>query len=480
MIRYILLFFAMLVFNILPAQNWLDSLDNYARERISPPQTFLPGWQNAALLHSMELQYEMMPATEKQKYVDYVKIALDKNLPILTGLWPNPTSASNGLGFLYRVTQDPKYLQVAKRVYNQYLNILRTINGGVSHVPYAPELWDDTVYMVGVFLLSMYRATNDETYILELIDQVKKHKEKLVVDEWGLWVHGWDGNNTYNFDFCSQSDWANPTTRRSAEIWGRGNGWVVLTLSEILNNLPRNHPEWPIMANMLKDMIIHLPELQDANTGHWYQLTVRKGETGNYLESSSTAMFGYGILTALKYGIVEGDSFKNAMDLAYYGLRNNSVELVGDNDKPYLNTKNVALETCLGDKEYYYDIETGGDKAYASAVFVIFGRAYEIYKNGGVTGIQNIKNNQYAVQVYPTLAKTSTDLNIKLIAPKNETVQYVLIDMLGRIVQQQPQFLSFGENQNKFALNVAQGGQYIFIVKNQKAEIVKSFPIIIQ
>ncbi|MBK8672845.1 MAG: hypothetical protein IPN93_07610 [Bacteroidetes bacterium] len=40
MIRYILLFFAMLVFNILPAQNWLDSLDNYARERISPPQTF--------------------------------------------------------------------------------------------------------------------------------------------------------------------------------------------------------------------------------------------------------------------------------------------------------------------------------------------------------------------------------------------------------------------------------------------------------
>ncbi|MBK8672848.1 MAG: hypothetical protein IPN93_07625 [Bacteroidetes bacterium] len=134
----------------------------------------------------------------------------------------------------------------------------------------------------------------------------------------------------------------------------------------------------------------------------------------------------------------------------------------------------------MGDKEYYYDIETGGDKAYASAVFVIFGRAYEIYKNGGVTGVQNIKNNQYAVQVYPTLAKTSTDLNIKLIAPKNETVQYVLIDMLGRIVQLQPQFLSFGENQNKFALNVAQGGQYIFIVKNQKAEIVKSFPIIIQ
>ncbi|MBK6338935.1 MAG: glycoside hydrolase family 88 protein, partial [Bacteroidetes bacterium] len=73
------------------------------------------------------------------------------------------------------------------------------------------------------------------------------------------------------------SDWANPTTRRSAEIWGRGNGWVVLTLSEILNNLPRNHPEWPIMANMLR-YDYTFAELQDANTGHWYQLTVRKGE----------------------------------------------------------------------------------------------------------------------------------------------------------------------------------------------------------
>ncbi|MBK6338936.1 MAG: hypothetical protein IPF63_04875 [Bacteroidetes bacterium] len=190
-------------------------------------------------------------------------------------------------------------------------------------------------------------------------------------------------------------------------------------------------------------------------------------------------MFGYGILTAPKYGIVEGDSFKNAMDLAYYGLRNNSVELVGDNDKPYLNTKNVALETCLGDRNTIMILKRVVIKPMLQP-FCYFGRAYEIYKNGGVTGVQNIKNNQYAVQVYPTLAKTSTDLNIKLIAPKNETVQYVLIDMLGRIVQLQPQFLSFGENQNKFSLNVAQGGQYIFIVKNQKAEIVKSFPIIIQ
>lgn len=480
MMRYLLLLSTLLIFKIMPAQNWIDSLDNYAREKISPPATFFPGWQNAALLHAMELQYDMMPTAEKQKYFDYVKIAMDRNLLIMTGLWPNPTSAGNGVGFLYRVTRNPIYLQVANRIYNQYKNILKTSNGGVSHVPYAPELWDDTVYMIGVFLLSMYRATNDESYILELIEQIEKHKEKLVVDDWGLWVHGWDGNNVFNFDFCSQSNWANPTTRRSAEIWGRGNGWVVLTLSEILNNLPRNHPKWATTAAILKDMIIHLPALQDQNTGHWYQLPVRKGEPGNYIESSSTAMFGYGILTAIKYGIVQTDSFKNAIDLAYYGLKNNSVSLVGNNDKPYLNTQNVALETCLGDKEYYYNINTGSGKAYASAVYIIFGRAYDVYKNGQVTSVRNTTNNKYTIQVYPTLVNTQSDLNIKLLAPQNETVQYLLIDMLGRIVQQKTQNLLKGENQNRFDINIVQGGQYIFMIKNQDAEIVKSFPIIIQ
>lgn len=275
--RYTLLLISLLLCKFASSQTWLDSLDLFARERIDPPALFAPSWQNAPLLHAMEMQYELASEAEKPKYVDYVKRSLDRNLTVLNGIFPNSVSSGNGVAFLYRVTGDPKYLNVANRIYSQYLNILRTSNGGVSHLPWTPELWDDTVYMIGVFLLSMYRATGDIDYVLELIDQVWKHREKLIVDEWGLWVHGWDGDNVYNFDFCSQPNWADPVTRRSAEIWGRGNGWVILTLSEILNNLPQDHPEWENMAELLKEMIINLPDLQDESTGHWYQLTVRKG-----------------------------------------------------------------------------------------------------------------------------------------------------------------------------------------------------------
>jgi hypothetical protein len=64
--------------------------------------------------------------------------------------------------------------------------------------------------------------------------------------------------------------------------------------------------------------------------------------------------------------------------------------------------------------------------------------------------------------------------------PKKETIQYQLVDISGKVVQQQSQFLNSGENQNKFKINVPQGGQYIFIIKNQELEIVKSCPILIQ
>ncbi len=69
---------------------------------------------------------------------------------------------------------------MALNVYFDYLEIMRTNNGGVSHLAWTPELWDDTVYMIGVTLLAMYRASGDEKYLTELIEQYKIHKEKLL------------------------------------------------------------------------------------------------------------------------------------------------------------------------------------------------------------------------------------------------------------------------------------------------------------
>lgn len=64
-------------------------------------------------------------------------------------------------------------------------------------------------------------------------------------------------------------------TRRSTEIWGRGNGWIVVTLSDVLQILPKNNAHWNDFAQYLKEMVQHLPEWQNKENGHWYQLPLR-------------------------------------------------------------------------------------------------------------------------------------------------------------------------------------------------------------
>lgn len=51
---------------ICSAQSWADTLDQYARERHLPAYRYLWTWQNAALLKTMAMQYDMHPEPENR------------------------------------------------------------------------------------------------------------------------------------------------------------------------------------------------------------------------------------------------------------------------------------------------------------------------------------------------------------------------------------------------------------------------------
>lgn len=353
---------------------WVDSMDLYSREVLMPPKKFAWTWQSAALLKTMISQYESVPEDQKMKYLEYVKKSIDhvdlkKNIHN-----PNGVASGVGMAFLARVTGEKKYIDAANIVYKQYLKIPKTANGGVSHLARALELWDDTIYMIGIFLQEMYKLTGDEKYIDELVAQIDAHREKLLNEEWGLWYHGWDGDTKKRCNVCGQNGWSNNPNNRNDECWGRGNGWVVVTLSETLRLLPENHPHREKLALYLTEMIVHLPDLQDNATGHWYQLPIRKNEAGNFIESSSTAMFAYGILSALEMGIVSGEHYQQSVDNAFYGLQTFSLQKVTGG--PYLTTKNVCKGTCIGDKDYYFQRSAKSEKRYGLGMFILFGNTY--------------------------------------------------------------------------------------------------------
>lgn len=357
------------------AQTWVDTLDSYARCRFLLPAKYMWLWTDAALLNTMVKEYDLGPASQKQVYFNYVKKAMAHSAILANGRTPNDVASALGFAFLYRVTKDEKYRLKAEKIYARYLKIRRTKEGGVSHIALFTEYWDDTIFMIGQFLIEMYKATGDKKYMDELVKQIRLHRDKLQDKEWGLWYHGWDGDYKNHVTLFSQRHWPDKVSGRSAEIWGRGNGWIVVTLSDAIEALPQNDPYRIELSEYLKDMIKHLPELQDKKTGHWYQLPVRNTDPHNFIESSCTAMFAYGISTALRLGIVTGADYSNSVKLAYKGLRNYSLIPVA---KKYLTTQNVCTATCIGNKDYYLNRAVQKGKPYAIGMFIQFGMRYEI------------------------------------------------------------------------------------------------------
>lgn len=370
-------------FGLLPlfaiAQTWVDSLEVYAREKYLPASSYTWTWQHAAFLNTIIKRHDQVDAAQKRVYLDYVTKAMHRTMAGAHGKSPNAVASGLGLAFLLEKTGEERYREKCVKIFAEYMRVRRTPEGAVSHLAWSTELWDDTVFMVGQFLIAMYRATGDEKYLNELALQMRTHREKLRDEKTTLWYHGWDANDKDGLPyFCGQMGWPNDSTRRSGEIWGRGNGWIFVTLADALEVIPKKHPLWSEFAGYLKEMVEHLPALQDTLTGHWFQLPVRNNDPDNWIESSCTAMFGYGILMALKLGIVSGSMYKECTERAYHGLRKHSIAPVGNG---HLTATNVCIGTCIGDREYYLKRGVQQGRSFGLGMFIQFGTRYEI-ENG--------------------------------------------------------------------------------------------------
>jgi rhamnogalacturonyl hydrolase YesR len=142
-------------------------------------------------------------------------------------------------------------------------------------------VWPDDLYMGGVFLVRYGLYTHDIRYIDDAARNII-HQAALEKDGDGLWFHGYFS-----------------TTKSHAPFkWARGNGWVTVTLVETLSALPDYDPLRPQLLVILKKQIDGLRPLQ-APSGMWRQVL---DKSDLWEETSSTAMFAYGIARAVNRG----------------------------------------------------------------------------------------------------------------------------------------------------------------------------------
>jgi unsaturated rhamnogalacturonyl hydrolase len=203
---------------------------------------------------------------------------------------------SGGLGYADHVTpgvpllmlarRDPGWMPAALALGRLFATFPRQA-GVPVHRPdlgsWASHVWVDCLYTDGAFLALLARVTGDHAWEDLACEQALAYVRVLWDASSGLFVHGCDA----------------ATGRANAVHWGRGNGWALLGILDLLRVLRREHPAWHRLADIVRRQIGVIAALQ-GGSGHWHTV-LDHPET--YLESSVAAMMAYAFPVAARLGL---------------------------------------------------------------------------------------------------------------------------------------------------------------------------------
>lgn len=102
----------------------------------------------------------------------------------------------------------------------------------------------------------------------------------------------------------------------SHDHWGRGNGWGIIGLADILQYLPQEDPRW---AEAARRMVRHCEALRRYQTAHglWRQSIACELA---WEESSGTGLIAYAMGVALRLGVLNRETFEPVLQRAVQGL----------------------------------------------------------------------------------------------------------------------------------------------------------------
>ena len=236
---------------------------------------------------------------KKEKYLDILKKYYDRQIVIgFPALNVNTAAPYLTMSFLAEYTGEEKYLKPCIQAAEEIMESFpRTKEGGFQHKTSdsvnEQELWDDTLYMTVLFLANMGRILDDGKMKEEAEYQFLLHDKYLCDRATGLWYHGWSFREKNNF---------------AGAFWGRGNCWITMAIPEFLAIQGCNESVRRMLTNTLRAQIDSLKKYQ-APDGMWHTLV---DDEDSYVEASATCGFAYGILKAVKDGLVD----KSCLEMA--------------------------------------------------------------------------------------------------------------------------------------------------------------------
>jgi rhamnogalacturonyl hydrolase YesR len=241
--------------------------------------------------------------------------------------------------------------------------------------PQKNTVWLDDMFMGIPTVAYMGAYTGDAKYYDQAASMVMNFAKRMWVPEKNLFRHGW----------------VEAMDPHPAFHWGRANGWAILTMCEVLDVLPENHPGRAQILSLLKKHIQGLAALQGKD-GFWHQLLDRND---SYEESSATAIYTYCIAHAINRGWIDALAYGPVAQLGWH-----AVEASVDGDG---RVQGTCVGTGMGFDPAFYMYRPVSPAAAHGYGPVIWAGAEML----NLLKQQHPKMNDSAVQFYPTEVKTN-------------------------------------------------------------------------
>jgi len=328
--------------------NWSVAVTESTMKRY-PTAESLKGWGYAKSLYLYGV-YVVYLRTRDPRYLDYIKSWIDLHIDD-QGTINRPINAldyvlpGNLLLILYKETRQEKYKLAAgniRKVFNAYP---RTKDGGFWHAGTPSrqwQLWADGVFMSLPFLERYGEMFGESAYANdEVTKQLLIYYKHLNDPATGLLWHAYDESGA--------QPWANPSTHQSGFHWCRAIGWYGMTLIQVLDILPKNHPQRKALIEIVQQLAKAYEKYQDPKTGLWYQVVDKGGVDGNWLETSSSSMYSYMMWIGVKRGYLS----KHYLDVAMKGYRGVLTKLSVGADG-LANLIDICEGTNVSDLAYYF------------------------------------------------------------------------------------------------------------------------------
>jgi len=183
------------------------------------------------------------------------------------------------------------------------------------------RMWIDDMYMITIVQAWAYRTTGDRKYIDRAAHEMVKYLDELQRPN-GLFYHAPD----------------------VPYYWGRGDGWMAVGLTEVLDALPKDSPYYKRIMKGYRKMMKSLLKYRN-DEGIWNQLI---DQPDFWTETSGSAMFTYAFIRGVKEGWLPAKTYAPAARKAWLALI------------PYINSNNDVTNICVGtnkknDFNYYLD-----------------------------------------------------------------------------------------------------------------------------